>query len=389
MRRVFVLVIDSLGVGALPDAERFGDAGAHTLDHLIAAAGGLEVPHLTQAGLGHVPGVQGLPREEPAQGAFGRMAETSPGKDTPTGHWEMMGCPLEEPFPVFPQGFGRELLDDWCRRAGLPGWLGNHPASGTEVIERYGAEHIRTGRPIVYTSADSVMQIAAHEEHFGLERLYDSCAIAREMTRSMGLGRVIARPFVGEPGALRRTYNRRDYSLPPPRPTVLDRLLEGGSNVVGVGKIEDIFAGRGLSRSVHSAGNDDGMRRTLSLADEVEQGLIFVNLVDFDSLYGHRRDPKGYRRALEAFDETLGELQARLGEDDLLLLTADHGTDPTWHGSDHTREYVPLLALGSSVGAGTELGTRRSFADLGATVEEALLGSCAGPGLSFLSELAG
>jgi phosphopentomutase len=387
--RVFVLVLDSLGVGALPDAADFGDLGAHTLDHLIEAAGGLDVPRLAAAGLGCIHGVERLTCSAAPTGAFGRMTERSPGKDTPTGHWEMMGCPLETAFPVFPRGFDEDLLRLWCARAGLDGWLENGPASGTEIIDRLGAEHLRTGFPIVYTSADSVMQIAAHEVAFGLERLLEACEIARELTVPLGLGRVIARPFVGKIGAFTRTYNRRDYSLPPPAETVLDRLVAGGHDVVGVGKISDIFAGRGLTRSVHSEGNDDGMRCTLELAGELEAGLVFVNLVDFDALYGHRRDAVGYRRALEAFDAGLARLEAKLRPDDLVLLTADHGTDPTWRGTDHTREYVPVLALGPRVRGGVDLGTRASFADLGATVEEALSGQALGPGLSFLSSLRG
>lgn len=387
MKRVFVLVLDSLGVGSLPDAARFGDEGAHTLDHLIAAAGGLDAPRLSAAGLGCIEGVEGLACPARPSGAFGRMAERSPGKDTPTGHWEMMGCPLDQAFPVFPRGFEEPLLKEWCERAGLDGWLENAPASGTEVLERRGAEHLATGLPIVYTSADSVLQVAAHEEAFGLERLLSACEVARELTAPLGLGRVIARPFVGEAGSFRRTYNRRDYSLPPPRETVLDRLKASGHRVVGVGKIEDIFAGRGLTSSIHSEGNDDGMDRTLALAGELESGLVFVNLVDFDSAFGHRRDARGYRQALETFDGALARLEARLRPEDLILMTADHGTDPTWEGSDHTREYVPALAVGPAVTGGIDLGTRTSFADLGATVEEALTGASSGPGRSFLGEL--
>lgn len=387
MARVFVLVLDSLGVGSLPDAASFGDEGAHTLDHLIEAAGGIDVPHLSQAGLGAIEGVTQLGARD-VRGAFGRMIERSPGKDTPTGHWEMMGCALDSAFPVFPDGFDTALLGEWCRRCELDGWLENGPASGTEVIERRGAEHLSSGKPIVYTSADSVWQIAAHEEHFGLERLWRICEEAREMTREMGLGRIIARPFVGEAGSFQRTYNRRDYSLEPPRETSLDRLKAAGQQTVGVGKIEDIFAGRGLTRSVHSEGNSDGMRHTMELASELESGLIFVNLVDFDSVYGHRRDAVGYAKALEAFDAELGALKAQLRADDLVILTADHGTDPTWPGTDHTREYVPVVALGPSIDRPIDLGTRATFADLGATVEEALTGAAPGEGESFLGALA-
>ncbi|MEE8467772.1 MAG: phosphopentomutase [Planctomycetota bacterium] len=391
MRRVFVLVLDSLGVGALPDADDFGDAGCHTLDHLVQSAGGLDVPHLIAAGLGHVPGVSSVSKVAPPDlptGAVGRMAERSPGKDTSTGHWEMMGCPLEHAFPVFPAGFPAVFLDEWLARTGLPGWLGNEPASGTEIIERLGAEHLRSGRPIVYTSADSVFQVAAHTDRLDLERLYEVCRVARELLEPMGVARVIARPFVGELGSFRRTYDRRDYSLPPPQETSLERLVAAGLPVIGVGKISDIFAGRGITHAVHTEGNEDGMQHTLALGDSVETGLVFVNLVDFDMLYGHRRDALGYRRALERFDPALGELLTKLREDDLLLLTADHGNDPTCQrGTDHTREYVPLMALGPAVRGGVELGTRDTFADLGATVEEALGLEPQRPGRSFLGEV--
>ena len=391
-RRVFLLVLDSLGCGAMPDAARFGDAGAHTLDHLVAAAGGLDAPRLLAWGLGNVPGVRSLPAAERPLAAFGRMAERSPGKDTSTGHWEMMGVVLEREFPSYPQGFPDELIEAFVRRAGLPGVLCNAAASGTEVIERLGAEHLRSGKPIVYTSADSVFQVAAHEQGFGLERLYAACEVARELLDPLGVGRVIARPFVDAPAGAKarfqRTYNRRDYSLQPFGETTLDRLRAADLPVVGVGKIEDIFAGRGVSESLHTEGNDDGMRATLRLAERVEQGLVFVNLVDFDMLYGHRRDPQGYREALERFDRGLAQLEQVLRPDDLVLLTADHGNDPTFTATtDHTREHVPLLAGGPRVRAGVALGTRETFADVGATVEEALGLTPHGPGRSFCAQL--
>ena len=388
-RRVFAIVLDSLGVGAMPDAASFGDEGAHTLDHIVSAGGGLRVPNLVRLGLGNVPGVTSLPRAERAAGAFGRMAERSPGKDTSTGHWEMMGCPLDEAFPVYPAGFPDEILRPFLERTGLDGVLGNEAASGTEIIERLGPEHLRTGRPIVYTSADSVFQVAAHEQAFGLERLYEVCEVAREILKPYGVGRVIARPFVGEPGSFQRTYNRRDYSLLPPRETSLDRLTAAGVPVVGVGKIEDIFAGRGVSRSIHTEGNVDGMEHTLELARDLEHGSVLVNRVAFGLLYGHRRDAQGYARALEAFDEQCAALEALLRPDDLVLLTADHGNDPTHlETTDHTREYVPLVAFGPRVEHGVELGTRETFADLGATVEEAFgLDPKRSSGRSFLEEL--
>jgi phosphopentomutase len=390
VERVFVLVLDSLGVGAMPDADRFGDAGAHTLDHLADAAGGLEVPRLQALGLGSIEGVRSVPRATAPAGAFGRAAERSPGKDTQTGHWEMMGCPLSRAFPVFPGGFPQEVIDELVRRAGLDGVLWNKPASGTEVIERLGEEHLATGRPIVYTSADSVFQIAAHAERFGLERLYEVSRIARSIVDRLGVGRVIARPFVGAPGAFRRTYDRRDFAMPPPRETVLDRLRRQGIPVVGVGKIGDIFSGRGIGESIHTEGNRDGMRATTEVARKLERGFVFVNLVDFDTLYGHRRDPRGYRAALEAFDEDYARFETALRPGDLAILTADHGNDPTKRETtDHTREYVPVLAAGPGLRAGVDLGTRSSFADVGATVEEALGLAPSGAGESFLSGLAG
>ena len=372
MTRVFLIVLDSLGVGALPDAARFGDEGTHTLDHLVAAAGGsLAAPRLVELGLGCVPGVTSLPCPTSAAGAFGRCVERSAGKDTSTGHWEMMGCILPDEFPTFPDGFPPEILEPWIERCGLPGVLENKPASGTEVLARLGAKHVATGKPIVYTSADSVFQVAAHEEAFGLERLYAICAVAREILVPYGVGRVIARPFVGKDGDYTRTYNRRDYSLVPPEETTLDRLSAAGVPVVGVGKIEDIFAGRGVTESIHTEGNADGMRAVIAEAKSRDRGLVFCNLVDFDMVFGHRRDAVGYARALEEFDRVLPELEAELRGGDVVLLTADHGNDPTFTATtDHTREYVPLLAFGPGVKGGVALGTRASFADVGATLEE-------------------
>lgn len=390
LRRVFVLVLDSLGVGALPDARDFGDEGAHTLDHIVSAAGVPNVPRLSTLGLGNVTGVEGIAAAAAPLGAFGRCAERSPGKDTSTGHWEMMGCSLERAFPVFEGGFPPEIIDEFVERTGVPGVLGNVAASGTAIIAELGEEHIATGKPIVYTSADSVFQIAAHEEHFGLERLYEVCAAARELLLPHGVGRVIARPFVGEPGSFTRTYNRRDYSLEPPHDTVLDLVKRAGLPVVGVGKISDIFAGRGLTEDHHTEGNRDGMRKTIEVATRLERGFVFLNLVDFDMLYGHRRDPAGYRRALEEFDEDYALLEGELREGDLVILTADHGNDPTHvETTDHTREYVPVLATGPGLARGRDLGTRESFADIGATVLEALGVEGRSEGTSFLGELLG
>jgi phosphopentomutase len=389
-RRVFLIVCDSLGVGAMPDAASFGDEGTHTLDHLVEAAGGLDAPYLVELGLGNVAGVRALGGgTERPRGAFGRCAERSAGKDTSTGHWEMMGIVSRERPPTFPDGFPPEIVDEFVRRTGVPGVLCNAPASGTEVIERLGAEHLRTGKPIVYTSADSVFQVAAHQEEFGLERLYELCRVARAILDPWGVGRVIARPFVGRPGAFRRTYDRRDYSLPPPAETSLDRLGAAGVPVVGIGKIEDIFAGKGVPRSIHTEGNRDGMRAILECARELERGLVFANLVDFDMLYGHRRDAPGYRRALEEFDRDLRALEPHLRPADAVLVTADHGNDPTFTATtDHTREYVPILAYGPELRRGVDLGTRASFADVGATVEELFdLAPPPEPGRSFAAEL--
>lgn len=372
----------------MPDAGAFGDEGAHTLDHIVSAAGGLDVPRLVQLGLGAIDGVSSLPAPSTPAGAFGRMAERSPGKDTSTGHWEMMGCVLEREFPVFPDGFPPSILDPILERTQTEAVLCNAAASGTEVLERLGPEHIASGHPIVYTSADSVFQVAAHETHYGLERLYAFCRVAREVLDEHGLGRVIARPFVGEPGSFQRTYNRKDYSLDPPCESSLDRLQAAGVPTVGVGKIEDIYAGQGVSRSIHTEGNSDGMRAMNELARELEGGLAFINLVDFDMLYGHRRDAAGYARALEVFDRELVELERLLRPEDVLLITADHGNDPThMETTDHTREYVPLLLWGGELPTGVDLGTRASFADVGATVEELFGLEPAGPGASMLPSL--
>lgn len=372
MTRVFLLVLDGLGVGEAPDADRFGDGGAHTLDNLVEAVGGIDCPHLQAIGLGHIEGVTQVRRVDRPSGAYGRLAELSAGKDTPTGHWEMMGCPLSWAFPLFPDGFPEDVLGAWTEACDLPGWLANHTASGTEVIERYGPEHIATGKPIVYTSGDSVFQVAAHAEHFGLQRLLTICEKARVLLDPLKIGRVIARPFIGEAGAYERTYDRRDYGIEPPSETVLDRLVARGVPVHGIGKIQDLFCGRGVTHTVHSEGNDDGMAHTLRLADELEHGLVFVNLVDFDSHYGHRRDPQGYARALEAFDVQLGELLGKLHGDDLVVMTADHGNDPTFlKTTDHTREYVPILVAGPGLENPGELATGPSFAAVGEWVERA------------------
>lgn len=384
--RFVILVADSVGAGALPDAGRYGDEGSDTLGNVSRAVGGLSLPVLGRLGLGNVTGVLGVPPVERPEASWGRMAERSPGKDTLTGHWEMMGVPLEEPLALFPRGFPPGVLGPWLAATGAPGVLGNRAASGTAIIEELGEEHQRTGKPIVYTSADSVFQVAAHEETVPLETLYAWCREARRILDPLRVARVIARPFVGRPGAYQRTYNRRDLAMPPPRPTVLERLTAAGVPVVGVGKIGDIFDRRGISEDVHTAGNADGLRRTAEILGRMERGLLFVNLVDFDMLWGHRNDVRGYARGLEEMDRGLPPVLEALRPGDLLAFTADHGCDPTTTSTDHSREHVPLLVV-SPGREGVPLGTRESFADLGATVAE-YFGVEAGAGTGFLGAIA-
>lgn len=390
MPRAVLLILDSLGVGALPDAALFGDVGANTLGHIAArcARGGADVdrhgllrtPNLERLGLGLAARLAsgdlpaGFAPDVRVIGAWGAGRELSTGKDTTSGHWEMMGVPMLEEWGYFSEpenSMPADLLGALAARAGVPGWLGNRHASGTTIIAELGEEHVISGKPIVYTSADSVLQIAAHETAFGLERLYRLCEIARELVDDYRIGRVIARPFVGEdaPG-FRRSHNRRDYSAPPPSPTLLDRLCEAGGVVHGVGKIPDIFAHNGISHAVKAHGLDGLFDATLeTLARCADRGLVFTNFVDFDSEYGHRRDVAGYAAALEHFDQRIPELLAALGPGDLLILSADHGNDPTWPGSDHTREHVPILAFGAGVPP-SGIGVRDSFADVGQSLAE-------------------
>lgn len=370
--RVLVIVLDSCGVGALPDAGRYGDEGAATLPHTAAACGGLALPALQRLGLGRITPIQGVaPAPSPA-GAFGKMAERSAGKDSTTGHWELMGIVLDRPFPTYPRGFPPEVIEPFEARIGRR-VLGNRPASGTEIIKELGEEHLRTGRPIVYTSADSVFQIAAHEARTPVEELYRYCAVAREiLTGPHAVGRVIARPFVGEPGAFMRTDRRRDFSLPPPGPTVLEHIRGSGLPVVAIGKIHDLFAGRGITEPVHTHDDLDGMEATLRAMEATRAGLVFTNLVDLDTLFGHRNNPQGYGRDLEQIDAEIAKVVARMGTNDLLMITADHGNDPTSPSTDHSREYVPLLVTGGRVRGGVDLGIRQTFADVGATVAQAL-----------------
>ena len=348
-RRVLLLVLDSVGCGLAPDAADYGDEGANTLGNIAGAVGGLSLPNLQALGLGNVAAIGGVPATREPRGAYGRMSELSAGKDTTTGHWEIAGVIMEQPFPTYPNGFPPEIIETFERRAQRRA-IGNRPASGTQIIDDLGAEHLRTGSPIVYTSADSVFQIAAHEEVIEVGELYELCRMAREiLAGEHAVGRVIARPFVGRPGSFRRTERRKDFSLPPPRDTVLDCLKASGKEVIGVGKISDIFAHRGLTSSNPTANNMAGVEATIQCLQEETDGLIFTNLVDFDSQYGHRNDPAGYGGALEAFDARLPEILAAAKSGDVVMITADHGNDPTYPGTDHTREQVPLLVYGEQV----------------------------------------
>ena len=371
INRVFVIVLDSAGVGFLPDAGEYGDnggdLGANTLGH-IGDAVGLTVPVMESLGLGHITPIRGVAPAAAPRGAWGKAASRSKGKDTSTGHWEIAGVVMDKALPTFPKGIPPEIVQAFEARIGRK-TLANSIASGTQIIEEYGEEHVRTGFPIVYTSADSVFQIAAHEEAVGLDLLYEWCNIAREM---LDVGRVIARPFIGAPGSWQRTANRHDYSLQPPGTTILDRLSAAGQDVVSVGKISDIFAGRGVTASHPIKSNDEGIATTLRLAQTPGRGMVFTNLVDFDMKYGHRRDVVGYQQALQSFDAQLATLLSLLRDDELVIITADHGCDPIFKGTDHTREYIPVLVAGPRV-IPCDLGVRASFADIAATIAELLL----------------
>jgi phosphopentomutase len=384
--RIIVIVLDSVGAGALNDASAYGDEGSNTLGN-IARQVGLRVPTLRRLGLDRIVDIGEPVSGETPQAAIGRMAEASAGKDSVTGHWEMMGIVLDRPFPVFPNGFSKELIDTFEQRIGRA-TLGNYAASGTKIIDDLGAEHMRTGKPIVYTSADSVFQIAAHEDIIPIEEQYRINAIAFDlMVRGQGLGRVIARPFVGQPGSFTRTANRKDFAMPPTSETVLDRLKAAHVQVIAVGKIEDLFARQGITRAIHTTSDDDGVDVVSSEMASTPRGLIFANLVDFDTLYGHRNDVAGYAANLERFDARLKDLLPRLRHDDLLVVTADHGNDPTTQSTDHSREHVPLLVTGPSVKAGVNLGTRKTFADLGQTIADNFGVTPMPNGTSFLKDL--
>ena len=369
MKRVIIIVLDSLGIGNAPDADAFGDAGANTLVNMSKAVGGLNIPVLQSLGIGNI-----LPNEivgcqaiDNPIGSFGRLIELSNGKDTTIGHWEMVGIITEKPFPTFPNGFPDDFMEKWKNNVGVDGFLYNKPASGTVIIKQLGEEHIKTGFPIVYTSADSVFQIAAHEKYFGLERLYNICEKTREMLNPMNVGRVIARPFIGESAdSFSRTPNRHDYSLKPPEPNALTIIRDVGNDVFAIGKIFDIFVGSGITKSTRTKSNKEGMEILISEMDNFDEGLIFVNLVEMDMLYGHRRDPKGYANCLQEFDGQLKSFLHKMKPDDLLMISADHGLDPTYKGTDHTREMVPLIMYSPSL-KGKNLGTINGFTCIGAT----------------------
>ena len=386
MKRVILIILDGAGIGALPDAERYGDAGANTLGHVLGQMN-TSLPNLSSMGLGNIEGWLDYMDEEPI-GCYGKMAEKSPGKDTTTGHWELAGLQLKKPFPTYPNGFPKEVIGAFERETGME-VIGNKPASGTAIIEELGAEHLRTGKLIVYTSADSVFQIAAHESVVPPLTLWDICREARRvLTGDHAVGRVIARPFTGEPGSFVRTDNRKDFSVDPLGETMLDVLKAAGMNVVGIGKIEDIFNFRGLTSSDHAAGNEACIDSLIEmLKKDNRRGLTFVNLVDTDMKYGHRNDVKGYSACLEAFDKRLPEIIRQLNEDDLLIITADHGCDPVHPSTDHTREYVPLLVWGLGIQEGVNLGVRETFADVAKTTLDALDVRNNLPGRSFYAEL--
>jgi phosphopentomutase len=385
--RFVLIVLDSLGMGEMPDAAEWGDAGSDTLGHILESRT-VHLPNLQRLGLGNVRPLENVPPAANPRGSYGRCALRSNGKDTTTGHWEMAGIILERAFPTYPQGFPPRIIDEFVKETGVPGILGNVPASGTEIIKELGAEHVRTGKPIVYTSADSVFQIAAHESVIPVPRLYEICETARALLKGEDeVGRVIARPFEGEPGAFRRTENRHDYAVPPPRENLLVTLSEAELDVVCIGKVASIYDAVGVTQDISAKNNDQSIDQTIRALDGDTRGLIFSNLVDFDMLYGHRRDTEGYARALEHFDSRLPEIEGAMKEGDVFIITADHGNDPTRPGSDHTREYAPLIVYGTQARAGVNLGTRGSLSDIGQTIADNF-GLKLTAGESFLQEIA-
>ena len=385
MKRVILIVLDSVGMGELPDAEAYGDRGSNTLGNIAAKVEEFSLPNMENLGLGNIDGISGYKKNTMPTGCFGRMAEKSFGKDTTTGHWEMSGIILERPFPVYPNGFPDDVVESFEKAIGTK-TIGNIAASGTEIIKMMGDEHVKTGYPIIYTSADSVFQIAAHEEIIPVERLYDICLTARKLLKGEhAVGRVIARPFEGKSGSYARTDRRRDFSLKPIRKTILDYTVEAGYKVKAVGKIEDIFGGQGISEAVHTHNNMDGVDKTLEYMKTDFEGLIFTNLVDFDMVYGHRNNVEGYAKALMDFDKSMPEIIGLLKDDDVLIITADHGCDPTTPSTDHSREYVPLLVYGKKLKKNINLGTRSTFSDIAATISEVFALKADVPGTSFFS----
>lgn len=386
-KRITVIVLDGVGIGAAPDASDYGDVGSNSIANVAEVLGGIDLPNMQKIGLGNITKILGVPETENPEGGFGKMQPMSAGKDTISGHWEMMGIYLPEPSPTYPNGFPDELMREFEENIGR-GTLANRPSSGTEIIKELGEEHVRTGKPIVYTSADSVFQIAAHEEVIPVPELYEICQIARGLLKGKhAVGRVIARPFIGTSADnFKRTDNRRDFSRTPDSDTVLDKLYAAGLDVWSVGKIDDIFVHRGINRKNHTLGNKESTDITISLLEEDFTGLLFVNLIEFDMIYGHRNDPVGYYGALKAFDDAIPAIQARLHDDDLVIVSADHGVDPTTKSTDHSREFVPLLVFGPKV-KGVNLGIRQSFADVGATITENFKVKSPEIGTSFLSDL--
>jgi phosphopentomutase len=387
-KRIFLIVMDSVGIGESPDAEKFGDKGADTLGHIAERMNGLTMPNMGNLGLSNIREIKGIEKADKPLAYFTKMMEASNGKDTMTGHWEIMGLNIQTPFRVFPDGFPDELLSELEERTGRK-IIGNKPASGTEILDELGEEHMKTGALIVYTSADSVLQIAAHEDIVPIEEQYKICKIARELTldEKYMVGRVIARPFLGEPGNFKRTANRHDYALKPFDRTVMSEMKDAGLDVIAIGKISDIYDGEGVTQSLRTISNMDGMDKLVQTLDMDFTGMSFLNLVDFDALYGHRRDPEGYGNALEEYDARLPEVFAKLKEDDLLIITADHGNDPVAPGTDHTREYVPLIVYSKKMAEGKELPIRETFADIGATIAENFKVKMPNFGKSFLQEL--
>jgi len=390
-QRIFFLVLDSVGIGAMPDAEKFGDEeGAHTLAHIAESVGGLKLPNLEKMGLGNISPISGITPVHKTTAAYGKLSELSNGKDTTTGHWEMAGLLTEKPFPTYFHGFPEDFMERFVHESNIPGFLGNIAASGTEIIKKLGDEHIRTGKPIVYTSSDSVFQIACHEEHFGLARLYELCEVARKLCDEINIARVIARPFTGTSGNFTRTGNRKDYSIALPDEIMMEKLLAAGLDSISIGKVASIYSEKGFNKKIKASNNRAIFDAVLAEAEKDFHGLVFANLVDFDMLYGHRRNPEGYAKELCWFDAALPSLLQKMKEGDLLLLSADHGNDPTAHGSDHTREYVPIIAYSKSTekNGGANLGTRKSFADIGQTILEAFgISQKLKIGTSFLSSL--